>query len=242
MQEIVYHKNYEVESTYWWFLARNVIIKTLTDKFAGLKKHDTVLDVGCGTGGFASYISNEYDVVCMDTSDIALEYCKKRGLSKLYNCYLSDFPGNQYKIKSIFMLDVIEHIEDDNAVVRDAHNLLDTNGTIIAAVPAYQWMWSKHDEIHMHYRRYNKKNFNKLLTSNGFEIVYSSYYNTFLLLPAILKRLFDKIFGKDSNEPIDEVSNTLNRIFTKIFTFESKFLHKLKSPFGLSIVTIARKK
>ena len=140
------------------------------------------------------------------------------------------------------MLDVVEHIQDDTGVIKDVYNVLGPNGTFIATVPAYQWMWSQHDVVHMHYRRYNRKNFNKLLTDNGFEIVFSSYYNHLLFLPAVLKRFADFLMGNKKNDnPVDEVSPFLNKLFTKIFTYESKFLHFLKPPFGLSIVTIAKK-
>ena len=242
MQEIVYHTNYELEDSYWWFLARNVIVRNLIFKFCSLKSGDEVLDVGCGTGGFAKFLSEYYDVLCLDTSSLALEYCSKRGLKKLYNMTLGEFPKSDNNIKAILMLDVVEHIEDDNKVIKEVFDALPSNGYFISTVPSYQWLWSKHDEIHLHYRRYNKNNYNELLLKNGFQIDYSSYYNFLLFFPAVIKRLFDKILKiKDNNKPIDEMTPMMNRIFHKIFSFEEKLLGKISLPFGLSIITIARK-
>lgn len=242
MREVVYHTNYELEDTYWWFVARNYIIKELTKKYSTLNRGDTVLDVGCGTGGFAVSISDLYKPVCMDMSPLALDYCKKRGLTDLHQGLLSDFPKDDYDINGVFMLDVIEHIEDDMKVIAEVYDLLPKGGPFIATVPAYMWLWSRHDSMHMHYRRYSKSHFNKILKEIGFNIIYSSYFNTFLFPPAVMKRFIDKIFGeKGEYKPVDEVSPGINKIFTKIFKSESSFLKTIKFPFGVSIITIAVK-
>jgi ubiquinone/menaquinone biosynthesis C-methylase UbiE len=242
MQEIVYHTNYKLEDNYWWFVARNKIIKELTQKYSNLKNGDTVLDVGCGTGGFAESISDIYNPVCMDTSPLALDYCRKRGLTDLHEGVLSDFPKEDYNINGVFMLDVIEHIENDKEVVEEVYDLLPAGGSFIASVPAYMWLWSRHDKMHMHYRRYTKSKFNEMLKAQGFKIVYSSYFNTFLFPPAVLKRFYDKITGeKGEYKPVDDVSPAINKIFTKIFASEIPFLKFMRFPFGVSIVTIAVK-
>ena len=242
MREIVYHTNYELEDSYWWFVARNYIIKELTKNYSNLQNGDTILDVGCGTGGFAKSVSDLYKPVCMDTSSLALDYCKKRGLTDLHNGILSDFPKEQYQIDGVFMLDVIEHIEDDKQVVKQVYDLLPDGGTFISSVPAYMWLWSRHDSMHMHYRRYTKSKFNDMLKSQGFNIQYSSYFNTFLFPPAVIKRFIDKVIGeKGEYKPVDDVSPFLNNLFTKIFRSEASFMKFLRFPFGVSIITIAVK-
>lgn len=243
MQEIVYHENYRLEETYWWFIARSAILLKIINKICKLEKDSNVLDAGCGTGGFAEKLSAHANVICLDTSEIALQYCHKRGLKETHQCILSEFDKSNRRIDAITMLDVIEHIEDDYGAVKDAYNLLDNGGYLVATVPAYQWLWCRHDEIHMHYRRYNKANISKVIQEAGFTIRYVSYFNTFLFLPAILKRFLDKITGADktNTNPIEPVPDWLNHWFTKIFGFEKYFLPIFKFPFGLSIVIIAEK-
>ncbi len=242
MQEIVYHSNFEIENKYWWFVARNQIVKDIFEKICKIPKNSDVLDVGCGTGGFASKLINNYNVIGIDKSDLALDYSKRRGIKHLYNCYLDKFPAKDWNIKAITILDVIEHIEDDVAVVKQCYSILPDNGYIVATVPAYKWMWSHHDVIHQHYRRYNQKQFNELLTRAGFKIEYSTYFNSILFLPAFLKRLVEKIFGtKNNNSPVDEVPDWLNSIFTKMFEMENSILPNITFPFGLSILTVAKK-
>lgn len=242
MQEIVYHYNYELEESYWWFVARNRIIKDLTAHYSGLSKGAVVLDVGAGTGGFAKLISESYSPICMDTSDLALDYCKKRGLPNIYKGLLSDFVATGEHVDGVFMLDVVEHIEDDKGVVEQVYGLLPDNGAFVVSVPAYMWLWSRHDVMHMHYRRYTKKRLNKLLQDAGFQIEYSTYFNTFLFFPAVLKRFYDKLKGeKDEYRPVDDVSLGVNKMLTRIFLSESKLLKHFTFPFGVSILTIARK-
>lgn len=244
MQEIVYHANYEHENSYWWFIARNEILKQVVKSFCDLNQNKNLLDVGCGTGGFASTMLSECNVIGIDTSQIALEYSRKRGLTNLHNTLLKDFDKSIYnKIDVITFFDVIEHIEDDVAVVNEAYNLLDSGSYLIASVPAYQWLWSKHDEIHMHYRRYSKREFEKIFKNAGFKVMYSSYFNSILFFPAALMRFIEKITKKDNKKdsPIDEVPNFINKLFTFIFRLEKKWIPKVKIPFGLSIVLVAKK-
>jgi len=243
MQEIVYHENYRLEETYWWFIARSAILLNAINKICKFDKSSNVIDAGCGTGGFAEKLSEITNVACLDTSEIALSYCQKRGLTDTHQCILADYPKGDKRIDGITLLDVVEHIDDDYGVIKDAFNILDNNGYIIVTVPAYQWLWCRHDEIHMHYRRYNKAQITNVIKSAGFKINYSSYFNTLLFLPAVGKRMLDKLTGADktNNNPIEPVPDILNLLFTKIFMLEKFLLPFIKFPFGLSILVIAQK-
>lgn len=242
MEEKVYHTNFKLEDTYWWFVARNSIIQNSIGLLTNLNKKSKVLDVGCGTGGFASKILDDYEVYGMDTSELALEYSKSRGIKNLFLGTLQEM-DKSIKFDAITILDVIEHIEDDKSIVKECFDRLKKDGYIIASVPAYMFMWSHHDVKHMHYRRYTKRNFKKLIKSAGFELLYSSYFNTLLFPLAIIKRYIDKLFNiKKEDMGVDEVSDTINNILKKIFKFEINLIPKIQLPFGLSILVIAKKK
>lgn len=243
MEEIVYHTNYELENTYWWFLARNEIVLNAIRNIAKINNGEQILDIGCGTGGFAEFLSNENQVICLDTSELAIEYCQKRGLKNLYLCYLNEFPKQDWNIKSAVMLDVIEHIEDDSGVVKQVFDLLPKGGSLVATVPAYQALWSHHDVVHKHFRRYNKKQIKSLFEKTGFEVVYVSYSNFFLFPLAYLKRIYDKLFHKVDNEyiPVERVSKLTNSIFKWIFKSEKNFQPAISFPYGLSVLIVGRK-
>ncbi len=243
MKEIVYHTNYQLEENYWWFLARRQIISDVIKKTVQIDKNEYILDVGCGTCGMAEYLSKDFNVVAIDTSELALEYCKKRGIQHSFLSTLENFPKNQYNIKAITILDVIEHIEDDNAILDQLYQALPIDGYLVASVPAYQFLWSFHDEVHKHYRRYNLINFKKLIQNAGFQIQFATYFNTFLFPVALAKRFIDILLNieKRNEYAIEILPKPINTLFTKIFEFERYFFPKVSFPFGLSILIIAKK-
>ncbi len=244
MQEIVYHTQYQLENSYFWFVARNQILNKVVSEFCNLNSDFNLLDVGCGNGGFSHHLINKCNVIGIDTSETALDYASKRGIKNLHNVILKDFDKTPYgHINAVTIFDVIEHIEDDKEVVSQIYDVLANDSYVFATVPAYQWLWSKHDEIHMHYRRYSIKNFKKLFQDSGFKIIYTSYFNSLLFIPAVLKRFLDKLTGQDksNDSPIDEVSPLMNKIFTTIFLSERKLIPNVSLPFGLSILIIAKK-
>lgn len=243
MKEIVYHTNYQLEDNYWWFLARREIISKTIKKSLKIATDEYILDVGCGTCGMAEYLSKDFNVVAIDTSELALEYCKKRGVEHSFLSTLVSFPKGKYNIKAITILDVIEHIEDDKSIVEQLYDSLPSGGYLIASVPAYQFLWSFHDEVHKHYRRYSLSNFKRLISNAGFQIQFATYFNSFLFPVAFAKRFIDKLFSleKKNEYAIEIVPKSINTIFTKIFEFEKTFFPKVSFPFGLSILLIAKK-
>ena len=210
-----------------------------------MKPGASIIDIGCGTGGFASDLMQDgFNVIGLDTSETALKYAKKRGINELHQTTLDKFPKNRFKLDAACALDVIEHIKDDKAFLADVASVLDAGSWFIATVPAYQWLWSKHDEVHMHFRRYTKNEISSLIENAGFKIKYATYFNSFLFLPAVLKRFKDKLTGaeKKQTEPVEEVSESTNKALHKIFASEKNVLPNIKFPFGLSILVIAKKK
>ncbi len=240
MNENVYRINYELETSYWWFVARNLIVMKLVERYSDLRQGDLVFDVGCGTGGFAMLLQERYKVVGLDTSPLAIEFSKWRGLNNIYLSTLEEFSTDD-EPKAIFFLDVLEHIEDDYQTVAKAYELLQKGGNLVVTVPAYSWLWSAHDELHMHKRRYTISSLKKLILSKNFQIKYISYFNTFLFLPAVLKRIFARSKPLGDVQPVDPVSPLVNSILKRVFLWEAFFLKFMRFPFGLSIICIAKK-
>ena len=242
MKEIAYDKNFEFEEDYWWFVGRRKIILTLFENI--LKKtKPKILDFGCGTGITLTYLKEYGDTAGYDISPHSFEYCKKRGLDNLY----SDKDFHKLKNKSIdfvFMMDVLEHFEDESKELSKVKEKLKNNNSVLITVPAFNFLWGGEDHVSNHKRRYTKSSLRKLLEFNGFEIQKISYYNFFLLplisLIIFYKRFFVKNGRYQSN--LKSINRITNKILSLILSIEAVILKKYSFPVGASIVCVAKLK
>ena len=146
------------------------------------------------------------------------------------------------KYDLITLFDVIEHIKDDKSSIKKIKNLLKKKGYLMITVPAFQILWSYHDEIHHHYRRYRIKDILNLINKD-YILVYKSYYNFFLFLPILFFRLVNKLLNTKKIDVNYSKNSILDSIFYSILKFES-FLLKvgLRLPFGVSLVVLLQNK
>lgn len=235
-----YHKMYETEEGHWWFKGKTAIAKALIRRYFGNGKK--ILDVGCGTGFFSKSLAlSGYEVTSVDGSELALEYCKKRGLK---NLILSDacklpFPDNSFD--AVVALDILEHIKDDGVAVKEWTRVLKPGGIMLIFVPALQLLWSPQDIKLEHYRRYDKDALGKAL--RGMRIEKLSYFNTLLFLPVFLFRIVTNISPSllKNRDELDITGPKINYLLEKIFSFESRYLVNSNFPIGVSLLAVSRK-
>jgi hypothetical protein len=117
------------------------------------------------------------------------------------------------------------------------------DGRVIVTVPAYMWMWSAHDVVHHHKRRYNAESLKAVLDRAGLEPIKLTYYNTLLFPLAAVKKLMDR--GKDpaaASEAVEEPSPLVNSVFKTVFAAEKHIIPNVNLPFGVSLLAVARPK
>jgi len=230
MEEGLYHKFAEVEDVHWWFVGRRAILVDQIGQY--VRFADRLLDVGCGTGGNMEALSEIYRVQGIDDSAVAIEYCWERDLFTALHTSIESVPSNNFH--GVMMLDVVEHVDDDIGLLKEARRILLPSGKLFITVPAYQWMWSTHDEINGHQRRYTAKILRRVLELAGFKVEEVSYFNC-LLFPAAALQRFLAPNADGLNVP------KLNRLLLKIFLLEKYLLRHISLPFGLSILAVASK-
>jgi 2-polyprenyl-3-methyl-5-hydroxy-6-metoxy-1,4-benzoquinol methylase len=245
MEDKKYIQLYEVETEHWWFVTRKKILAHIIDKKVKKNKNSTLLDFGCGTGGNLDELSKKYNTYGADMSELAISFCKKRNLNNIFtNNHFFNNVEYKGKFDIITILDVIEHVDEDQKLLESLKDLLTDDGSIVITVPAYQFLFGSHDIIYMHKRRYIKKTLMKVVENSGYQIYKFSYFNTILAPLIILRRFLDRGLKKQGDlKDYDEVPNKfVNNILKAIFGLEKYTLPYISMPFGISILCIAKKK
>jgi len=240
-----YEKKYhEFEDHHFWFKARrNYIIQLLKTT----NRNSKILDVGCSSGlllrDLAEIGFNPKHLFGIDISEKAIENCKKNGLK---NCFVMS--GETITIEEQFDIiiasDCLEHIKNDSAALQSWKQNLKTEGKLYVFVPAFKSLWSHHDEVNMHCRRYSRKQLVDLLKDNALKIEKSGYWNFSLFIPVyILRHLSNFFLNKGSVQSNGNLYRIgfLNTFLLALLNLENKTLKYLKFPFGISTYTIAKK-
>jgi len=241
MEREAYNEMYANEDIHWWFVAKRSIIQKVLDHHFRDKKQRKVLEVGCGSGGNLQMLKAYGNISAMEFDD------KTRGLANSRNiCHVkkgklpNDIPfDNGFDL--ICMLDVLEHIDDDLAALQSIRDKLNQKGKIFITVPAYKFLWSGHDVVYHHKRRYIKKQLTGLVSKSGLKVKYATYFNTFFFPVIATVRVLNNILGKNSGSDVNLPSMSVNNFLTKIFSSERTLLPTIGFPFGISILLIAEK-
>lgn len=233
MNKEVYEQMAKEEEFFWWFKSRRSIISKAIKSLVN-KENISILEVGSGTGGNINMLKQFGSLDLFECNDRAIELTKEKyNITPKKACLPSNKIDKKYDL--IVILDVLEHIENDKQVLEDLYLRLNKGGKLLITVPAYQWLWSKHDILHEHKRRYTLKSLKSIVPSE-FNVIYESYFNFFLSPLIIMSRFFEKILKKESS--VNLKSKKTDIVFEKIFEFEKHFVPKVKLPFGISIMLV----
>lgn len=243
MENLEYQNMHAIETTHFWFVGKRKFLAIALDRYFGKKKGIKVLDVGCGSGAIMEFLNARgYETHGIDMSETAIAFCKERGLRAEYGM-AGDirFPDATFDMVCAF--DVLEHIEDDREAVAEIARVLKPGGVFIATVPAHQFLFSYHDELLHHKRRYGKGEFISLLQSQ-FTLRFVSWIHSSILFPIIVSRIAKKILRVSSKtSDVKPVNNFVNAIGTVVYALELAWFRIFKKmPFGLSLMAIAQKK
>ena len=235
-----YYKYYHfLELNHWWHQARLKILENILKNYvtANLK----ILNIGSCTGEtslmlnrFGKVTSLEYDEETYNYLSINKKINAVRG-----DAQKLDFKNDQFDLICCF--DVLEHIEDDSQALREIRRCLKLNGLLFLSVPSYKFLWSNHDVQMHHYRRYSSREICSLIINAKLNIVRSSYFNIFLLVPIIIFRSIKKLFKIKSGNDYSIPPYIINKILFYVFYSESYLLKIFNLPFGVSNFVLAKK-
>ncbi len=244
MEKDFYLQYASVEDKHWWFVARRQILQKVICRLS-LPTNAQILEAGCGTGGNLQMLSRYGKVSAMELDQIACELANQRQVTQVKRGSLPDnIPFNsQYDL--ILILDVIEHLDNDLSALEALYYKLKPGGYLLVTVPAYMFLWSEHDEINHHKRRYRLKSLKKVVKQAGYELNYGSYFNTVLFPLVAIVRILAKLLPKQNTNQLSSdlvvPSKPVNQILKWLFASERYFMNRLSLPFGVSVLLLAQK-
>ena len=223
------------EDKHPWYQSRLSLVKKWGREIA---PKSVGLDIGCGSGAAAQLLQREFQLfpMGMDISKFAVDASKERGVRTL-QVDVTKLPSSDVSQDFVLALDVIEHIEDRNVLLIEMYRVLKPGGKALITVPAHTWLWSNHDELNHHFRRYSKEMLREDLSTAGFSIKSIRWWNSILLPYIYLNRKSTR--NKDSSE-FELPPRMLQIIVRIILTTEAKlkFLGKIV---GVSLVATVEK-
>jgi SAM-dependent methyltransferase len=151
-----------------------------------------------------------------------------------------DLPYDDATFDLVTALDVVEHLDDDIAGLREMRRVLVPGGRVLIFVPTFMWLWGVQDDISHHRRRYTLPELRRAMNEAGFEVERTTYANITFLMPTLLGRLFMRATGLKPESENNINIAALNSLFARILGAEATFLRFMNFPIGVSGLCVAR--
>ncbi len=242
MKPHIYTQMAAMETSHWWFVSRRRILTEVLTTYADLPSKCHILEVGCGSGGNLSMLSEFGQVSAVEPNDDARELASQKGDFEIRRGSLPhDIPFDPQTFDLISALDILEHVPDDLNSLLSLRNFLRPKGWLLITVPAFSFLWSTHDDDHHHKRRYNKTQLQRIVQEAGFSRVIVTYFNTLLFPLAVSIRLMKKILGLNELNEQMTLPAPMNELLTCLFSSERHFIRNWPLPVGLSLLLLARR-
>jgi SAM-dependent methyltransferase len=238
MERVVYEQMAALDQRHWWYRARREVLAALIRRLQP-SPEARILEIGCGTGHNLAMLGEFGHVDALELDEEARTLAEQRLGRSVLSAPLPELAGvldKHYDLIGAF--DVIEHIEDDRAAVASIAAKLKPGGKFVITVPAHQWMWSAHDVVNHHKRRYSKRRLQQLIESSPLRLESIGYFNSLLFPVAVAERLSSKLLRKE-NADLTLPSAPLNATLERTFAAERHLIGRLPLPVGLSLFAVA---
>ncbi len=245
MEAREYEVMYRAEDHHWWYLGMAAIVRELICQQIKPTCPLRILDAGCGTGKTLKSILADFGTVTgFDISRLALGFCRKRSLLRLAQASIEAIPFPARCFDLVASLDVLyeQAVRSDRQALSEFARVLTPGGYVLLRLPAYDWLRGQHDRIVHTRQRYTKEQVIRLLNGSGFRVCLASYANMTLFLPALIKRLGERLTWQGAARSDLEVPlGPLNGLLRVILTAEAPLISRLGLPFGLSVIALGQK-
>lgn len=231
-------KYHSIEQDHWWYTSRRLTILNMIDS---LPRNTRILDIGCSGGVLMLDLKAKgfTDVTGIDFSAEAIEQCKAKGLNNVFvmDAHFPDFKEGEFDL--IIASDCLEHLEKDTVALQNWQRILKKGGKGLIFVPAFMSLWSEHDVINHHFRRYTRDELVSKTKAAGFTVKKASYWNFAMFFPTWLYRKMRNMSKSAKEQPEDHMDkfnpavNSLLKVWMKL---ENSLFGATGFPLGVSVM------
>lgn len=240
MDPIAYQQTIAVENDHWWYCGRRLIVDTTIQRL-DLPPAPQILDAGCGSGRNMVELARLGTAFGAEMDPSSAEIATSRNVGEIVQCGVEAMPFESEKFDLITCLDVIEHVKVDSEAFRELLRVAKPGGFLVVTVPAYKWLWSHHDVVNQHYRRYTHARLKSAALTEGWECVRTGYFNSIMLPLAAIVRLSEHVRPKNPDQGLDldlppKLANRLLELPLKIENFLIR--RGVRLPVGVSVIAV----
>ncbi len=235
-------QTHQAEDRHWWYRGRRTVIERVMDDL-DLPPDARILDAGCGSGRNMIELARRGPVTGIELSQTSVDLARARNSGEVVSGSVLEMPFADASFDLAVSLDVIEHLEDDEAALRELRRTVVPGGALLVTVPAYQWLWSGHDEVNHHHRRYTRRSLRAVAERAGWTQTRTTYFNSVLLPVAILLRVMERFNTKTTESSLDLwiPPEPLNWVLERPLALEAAMIgHGGRIPAGLSLLAVFR--
>lgn len=244
MDHSIYQLFREQYEDNWYFAARADVLTAVIAPLCPAGRAFSIADVGGGTGSLLARVRQHGRAVAIE-GDLQLAQVGRQlyGIPFVQGDLSHGVPLNDDTLDIVLMLDVLEHVEDERALLSEVARVLRPHGRLVVSVPAFQALWSRHDELHHHKRRYSRRSLVDVLTAAGFACERVTYFNT-LLFPLVygsrsLERFSSRWRG--STTDYERGPRIMTAVLRWLFSLERRIIPRWNLPVGVSLLVLARR-
>jgi SAM-dependent methyltransferase len=235
-------QTHQAEDRHWWYRGRRTVLEGVIADL-GLVPGARILDAGCGSGRNMIELQRHGAVTGVELAEASVEIARGRDAGEVVAGSVLEMPFPDSSFDFAVSLDVIEHLEDDLGALRELRRVIAPGGALLLTVPAYQWLWSGHDEINHHHRRYTRRSLTRVAEQAGWKQSRTTYFNSLLLPIAIILRVLERFNTKTTESSLDlwVPPAPLNWLLERPLTLEAAMIARGgRIPAGLSLLSVFR--
>jgi SAM-dependent methyltransferase len=238
-------RNYELqthqaEDRHWWYRGRRRVLDAVISGLA-LGPQTRILDAGCGSGRNMLDLARYGEVTGIELSDTSVALARERHTGEVLQGSILDMPFTTDSFDLAVCLDVVEHLQDDRQALSELRRVVAPGGSLLVTVPAYERLWSTHDEINHHHRRYNRRTLLQAAEDAGWRCSLTTHFNSLLLPIAALLRALDRLHTNTAESSLDLwiPPAPINSLLQLPLNLEAALIKRgLRIPAGLSLLAL----